>query len=65
MDKAAITSFLGDLWRKELYRLGEKRAQAVRGYLVETFNLDENRLFICNPTLSFGESARGNVEFRK
>ncbi len=51
--------------RKELYRLGEQRAQAVKQYLVQNFNLDPDRLFICNPTLNYGESARGTVDFRK
>lgn len=51
--------------RRELYRLGEQRGQAVKQYLVQNFNLNPDRLFICNPTLNYGESARGTVEFRK
>lgn len=50
--------------RKELYRLGERRAQAVKSYLLEKFRLDGDRLFICNPAIDYGGS-RGTVEFRE
>ncbi len=51
--------------RRELYRLGEKRAQEVKSFLLENFKIDKDRLFICNPTLNYGESAHGSVIIRE
>ena len=51
--------------RRELYQLGEKRAQAVKSYLLENFKIDKDQLLICNPTLNYGESARGSVIIRE
>ena len=51
--------------RRELYQLGEKRAQAVKSYLLENFKIANDQLLICNPTLNYGESARGLVIIRE
>jgi len=50
---------------KALYKLGDARAAAVKAYLVENFDIEEERLLSCNPGVDFEKNARGTVELRE
>lgn len=50
---------------QQLFSLGEQRSNLVKKYLVSTFDIAEEQLLICNPSLNFEEGAAPVVEFKK
>ena len=50
--------------KERLNRLAEKRAKAVKEYLVETAGIDPNRLFLCRPEIDSSVEAPGYVDLQ-
>lgn len=49
--------------RRELFKLGESRALAVKDYLTATHEIPAEKLEVCNPGLNFDETAKPKIEF--
>lgn len=52
------------MWN-ELFQLGEKRSITIQEYLHTHFNINEERLLICNPVLQVKSGQNGVVVFKK
>ena len=51
--------------RKESFELGEQRSLLVKDYLLSNFEIDEERLLICNPGIHFVEGSKPTVAFKE
>ena len=51
--------------RKQLRTLGEKRSNVVKEYLLSNFDIDQEKLLICDPGLNMEEDGIGVVYFLK
>jgi hypothetical protein len=54
-----------DKTRRELFELGESRSLAVKAFLLNTFQIEEERLLICNPGINFDKGGMPTIEFKK
>lgn len=63
--QASQNSLEHDAIRQELFKLGEARSLAVKGFLLDGFNIKEERLLICNPGVEFKEDVKPIVEFKQ
>ncbi len=49
---------------KVLFKLGETRSLTVKNYLIENFDIEDERLLICDPGVDFKGSEKPRVEFK-
>lgn len=59
------TSLEHEAIRKELFKLGETRSLVVKGFLLDNFNIKDERLLICNPGIEFKQDVKPIVEFKQ